>query len=423
MESGAFALGIAYPCEITLLTSEDRKTQIAIQYAHWVYQNLGDVSVFWVHATNAERFRQDYAAIAQACEISNRDNYKADVLALVKDYLEKEHDGRWLMVIDNADDTELFFHQRDQSPDKDVSGSVREQANSLPMPTTRERSASQQRPSSSSRSRERTASHYENTLGRYLPDCAHGTILMTTRNKQAGSRLTKGGPLLPVAEMTENEATELLCRHAQLRSATPEDLSWLSSQLGRLPLALVQAAGFVQENDLTVSEYSDLLEQNEEHFLDLLSEDLGVHGRDSETPDATTRTLFLSFEQIQERNPLAAEILSPMTFFDRQGVPWDFLFTYHANLYGPIPTREIELTKALGVLTAFSLVVRAMDQTYSIHRLVQLATGKWLKKKGMAQHFAENALLIVSQAYAFTPIPTWIISTSVRSFCHTCSPS
>lgn len=89
VESGAFALGIAYPCEITLLTSEDRKTQIAIQYAHWVYQNLGDVSVFWVHATNAERFRQDYAAIAQACEISNRDNYKADVLALVKDYLEK----------------------------------------------------------------------------------------------------------------------------------------------------------------------------------------------------------------------------------------------------------------------------------------------------------------------------------------------
>jgi tetratricopeptide (TPR) repeat protein len=226
---------------------------------------------------------------------------------------------------------------------------------------------------------------------------------MTTRNKQAGSRLTKGGPLLAVGEMTENEATELLCRHAQLRSATPEELSWLSSQLGRLPLALVQAAGFVQENDLTVPEYSHLLAQNEEHFLDLLSEDFGAHGRNSETPDATTRTLFLSFEQIQDRNPLAAEILSLMTFFDRQGVPWDFLSIYQTNLYGSGPTREIELTKALGVLAAFSLIVRAMDQTYSMHRLVQLATWRWLKRKGIAQKFAENALLVVSQVYAFYP--------------------
>ncbi|EAQ84532.1 hypothetical protein CHGG_08546 [Chaetomium globosum CBS 148.51] len=173
--------------------------------------------------------------------------------------------------------------------------------------------------------------------------------------------------------------------------------------VGALPLALVQAAGFVQENDLTVSEYSELLETNEEHFLDLLSEEYGDHGRDPETPDAATRTLFLSFEQIQERNPLAAEILSLMTLFDRQEVPWDFLTTYHTNTYGSRPTQEVELTKALGVLTAFSLIVRAMDQTYSMHRLVQLATWKWLKRKGMAQHFAENALLVVSQAYAFYP--------------------
>lgn len=384
------------------------KTQIAIQYAHWVHQTLGDVSVFWVNATTVERFRQSYAAIAKECQIPRHDDPKKDVLGLVKDWLEREHDGRWLMVIDNADDTELFFRLRDESPDGDASQSDGEETTLLPcqqhrttVARTGERSSSQQRSGSNPRSRKRQVSSYENTLGRYIPDCADGTILVTTRNKQAGLRLTKGGPLLPVGEMTENEATELLSQYAQLRRATFDELSWLSAQLERLPLALVQAAGFVQENDLTVSEYSELLEQNEQHFLDLLSEDFEGHGRDPETPDATTKTLFLSFEQIQGRNPLAAELLSLMTFFDRQGVPWDFLCTYHTNRYGPSQTVEIELTKALGVLSAFSLVVRAMDQTYSMHRLVQLATWKWLKKKGVAQNFAETALLVVSQAYSF----------------------
>ncbi|KAM4061010.1 PIF1 protein [Hirsutella rhossiliensis] len=70
------------------------------------------VSVFWVYASIAERFRQSFNTIAQDCKIPGYDNPKTDVLLLVKRWLEKKDCGRWLLVIDNTDDMELFFNPR-----------------------------------------------------------------------------------------------------------------------------------------------------------------------------------------------------------------------------------------------------------------------------------------------------------------------
>jgi hypothetical protein len=37
------------------------------------------------------------------------DDPKADVLRLVRSWLCDKRNGRWLMVVDNADDTSIFF--------------------------------------------------------------------------------------------------------------------------------------------------------------------------------------------------------------------------------------------------------------------------------------------------------------------------
>jgi len=68
------------------------------------------------------------------------------------------------MVIDNADDMEAFFGQ--QTGPKDG----------------------------------RFSSH-EGNLGRFIPECSRGAILVTTRNLQTGSRLTKGKRLIEVGMM------------------------------------------------------------------------------------------------------------------------------------------------------------------------------------------------------------------------------
>ncbi|KAK4031516.1 hypothetical protein C8A01DRAFT_21269, partial [Parachaetomium inaequale] len=85
-------------------TDQYRKTQIALAYAYWLQRPRPEASVFLVHASNAERFRQAYVYITQECQVPGYDDPKADVLLLVKAWLERKEHGLWLIVIDNADD-------------------------------------------------------------------------------------------------------------------------------------------------------------------------------------------------------------------------------------------------------------------------------------------------------------------------------
>jgi hypothetical protein len=66
------------------------------------------VSAFWVHASNVEQFRQSFAFIAQELQVPGYNDPNVDVVLLVKRWLERKH-GRWLIVIDNVDETYLFI--------------------------------------------------------------------------------------------------------------------------------------------------------------------------------------------------------------------------------------------------------------------------------------------------------------------------
>ncbi|RYO93786.1 hypothetical protein DL763_004271 [Monosporascus cannonballus] len=333
----------------------------------WVdprHEACPDMSVFWVHASNAERFRQAYASIAEECGVPGYDDPNTDVLPLVKRWLEKKDRGRWLMVVDNADDTQLFFGQ----PVGPVNAS--------------------------------TSSH-EGNLGRYLPECSHGAILATTRNLQTGSRLTKGKRPIEVGKMDRGETDQLLRTRLDGVDISPSESTVLSSRLEHLPLALVQAAAFIQENAITVSEYLRLLDKGDQDLMDLLSEEFETDGRDSDAPRAVAETWALSFEQIQRQNTFAGELLSLMSFFDRQAIPPEFLTRYSEQQQGQEPRGELQLTKAIGVLKAFSFVAEDKGHGLDMHRLVQLVTRKWLVKKGTIRQFAEQALSTVSQVYPY----------------------
>jgi hypothetical protein len=310
-----------------------------------------DASVFWVHASSAERFRQAYISIAQKCQVPGYGDPKADVLLLVKSWLEGQDCGRWLMVIDNADDMQVFSQ---------LGG-----------------------------------------LGQCIPECAHGSILVTTRNKEAGSRLTKGRLPIEVKKMDESESRQLLQEKLEDENLDLDDLSMLLSRLEHLPLALAQAAAFIQEKTISISDYLQLLNKSDQNRVDLLSEEFEAVGRDSEAPRAVAETWILSFEQIQRQNAFAAELLSLMSLFDRQAIPIEFLSHYEEQHQHNGPRGEIQLTKALGVLKAFSFVVERKGRSLDMHRLVQLVTQKWLNENGKTKHFAGQALLVVSKLYPF----------------------
>ncbi|KAK3362515.1 hypothetical protein B0T25DRAFT_512714 [Lasiosphaeria hispida] len=181
-----------------------------------------EVSVFWIHASSAERFRQAYASIAQECQAPGYNDPEIDMLILVKKWLEGKDCDRWLMVIDNADDTQVFFGQ----PAEPINTNT-----SCP----------------------------DGSVGRYLPECAHGTILTTTRNKQTDLRLTQGKVPIEIGKMDEDESGQLL----------------------RISL-------------------NELLDKSNQNFVDLPSQEFETTRRHSGTPCAVAETWILSFEQIQQ---------------------------------------------------------------------------------------------------------------------------
>jgi TFIIF-interacting CTD phosphatase-like protein len=62
--------------------------------------------VFWVHASNAARIEQDYRDIADQVRLAGRNDPQADIFKLVHNWLRNEKNGKWLVVLDNADDRE-----------------------------------------------------------------------------------------------------------------------------------------------------------------------------------------------------------------------------------------------------------------------------------------------------------------------------
>jgi tetratricopeptide (TPR) repeat protein len=302
-------------------------------------------------------------AIAEKYQIPGHANPSVDGLALVKVWLEKKDGKQWLMIIDNADDMNLFFPRSTQLTYSSV------------------------------------GSNHEHGLSDYVPECAHGAILITTRNKQLGVKLSKSQCAIEIARMDEDESAHLLrAKHIQ---ATPSELLTLSIRLEHLPLALVQAAAYIHEMSITVAKYLELLGDTDQHMARLLSKEFETVGRDSRAPQAVAQTWMLSFQQIERQQTLASELMSLMSFLDRQEIPARFLFYYTQKKESENLVCDIDVTEALGVLKAFSFISEDKHGSYDMHRLVRLVTRQWLFNCGTTDRFGKDALLVVSDIFPF----------------------
>ena len=265
------------------------------------------------------------------------------------------------MIIDNADDAEMFF-----GPDKNDSQGSRY----VSEPTT------------------------TTTLGQYIPDCCHGTILVTTRNRKAGIKLTRSQGMIQVLEMDELLSIDLVRKTLDVEDIQKDDIRDLVALLDYLPLALVQAAAYIQENSLSVKKYISILKAGNRHVVELLSENFEAFGRDTEIPNAVAATWMISFDHIRRIRPRAAGLLSLMAFLDRLSIPQDFLLDE-----GEDP-RDGAFVKACADLKAFSLITETpAGGNFNVHRLIQMITRKWLYDHGEVELWAGKALQAVSSKY------------------------
>ncbi|KUL81411.1 hypothetical protein ZTR_10225 [Talaromyces verruculosus] len=241
--------------------------------------------VFWIHASNAARLEEGYQRIAAVAEIAGRDDPKTSILPLVYQWLCDESNGHWLMVLDNADDDQIFF----RSDDADGRAS----------------------------------------LVTFLPQAAHGSVLITSRNGLAARNLVgTDGLVIHVQPMNEAESLALLRVRIPDSQSPAEDERALVQALEYIPLAITQAGAYIANRSpfITVSAYLRLFHESESKRIRLLQNEDSIDlWRDPSIRSAVITTWQLSFEEIRRCRPAATDLLALMSMFDRQGIPEDLM--------------------------------------------------------------------------------------------------
>jgi GTPase SAR1 family protein len=272
------------------------KSQLALELAYRTRQKNKDCSVFWIDASNSDGVYHSYASIAQKLDISGWADGKADVKQLVKLHLEGKGVRPCLFIFDNADDIGL---------------------------------------ASSKLSTTKTAGFID-----YVPQSEPCSIVVTTTDKD----ITKEPALqylIELRELTPHGAGIMLGNYltAPVLQNEREEARLLLQELSHLPLAIVQAAAYINTKDMTLRSYRSQLN----------GQKYGVFEQGSEiSEDPVAITLFLSNEQISHEYALAADFLFFAACLDRKDIPLD--------LFEASSHREKE--DAVRILNRYALVTR-----------------------------------------------------------------
>ncbi|GAB1311975.1 hypothetical protein MFIFM68171_02185 [Madurella fahalii] len=373
------------------------KSQLAIEYAYRIRERSPEAWVFWVHASNAARFEQSFRGIAAHVRIPGRHNPKTNIFQLVHDWLGDERNGRWVLILDNLDNARFLTAScvgGDGHP-ADI-----DSTNSQP-------------------------------LIRCLPQCQHGSILVTSRSREAASELVEDRDIIAVDPMDKEDALTLMRRKLS-QHEVGDGMDELATALEYMPLAIAQAAAYISQTwpPYSVLQYLRKFRKSDRQKAGLLSYESGKLRRDASAKNSILITWQISFDHIRDIRPSAADILSLMSFCDRQGIPvsllrgqdgetkrkaeqdekprqsnadgddgavfgWDDSNGDDSDDDDGGSDDEVNDGFKYDIITLqnFSFISTNRDgKSFEMHRLVQLATLEWLEAHGQQNHWRHRFL-------------------------------
>lgn len=271
-------------------------------------------------------------------KLPKRDEPSTDILALVRDWLQNDESGRWLMIIDNADDIKLFYPK---GPD-------------------------------------------ERVLASFLPKCNNGTILVTSRSRDVAERLTGSQKnIFQVSTMDEAQGLHLI-RNKLAVNFENDDAVKLLQALDYIPLAITQAAAYINRRSPreSIESYLEAFQESDQKKNSLLEVDLGDLRRDETVSNSVITTWQVTFEKIRHERPSAANLLSFMSLFDHKGIP-EFALHYYNGKLKHRKDKAVGFEDDLDVLRSYSLVyVTANRGVFELHATVQACTRVWTSSSG-----------------------------------------
>lgn len=359
-----------------------RKSQLAIEHAYRVRNRAPETFVLWLHASSGRRFAASVHDTLQQLKVPGRTDPEASIYRLLRDWLQERKDQpKWLVVLDSADNPRFLVE-----------------------------------PPAGAGSEERCID--------YFPVCEHGALLLTTRSRETVLRVLRPHDIVDVPPLDPEHSCALLEKKLSDESlCNHKELCELSEKLDHMPLALVQAASYISQRAprCSVLRYIEKLSHSDDKQFSLLSRDEGDCRRDRDAKNSVMLTWEISFDHIRQEYPSAADLLSLMSFFDRQAIPEDLLqsrrpsptdaialeplvhlHNHENNLDSNSIVSEIDsedFEDDLRILRSYSLVAVTADSTvFEMHRLVQLASQRWLTHNKQLETWGECFVRILDNA-------------------------
>jgi tetratricopeptide (TPR) repeat protein len=309
--------------------------------------------VFWVHASNTARLEQSFREIADQAKVRGRKDPQANVFKLVHDWLRDKKNGQWLLVLDNADDATVL----------------------LP-PSSSGQTSSEGNGTDGGSSSSRVLSQH---LSTYLPQSTHGSVIVTSRTRRAAIEMVEDSDILTIEPMHDVAAHALLYKKLGDKVDRSHGLDDLATALEYMPLALVQAAAFIRGRAprCSVQQYLADCRKSDKSKTSLLNRAAGHLRRDPEASNSILPTWQISFEHIRSSRRSAADLLSLMSFFDRQGIQEYLLHDLDST------TDDDSFEEDVHTLRDYSFITVTKEaSTFEMHDLVQLAIRTWLEDQG-----------------------------------------
>jgi len=216
--------------------------------------------------------------------------------------------------------------------------------------------------------------------------------------------------------MDVDDAVELLITRANVEATNEKNLvaAKIVTELGRLPLAIEQAAAFIRESSKDIFGYLTSYRRHRQRQ----SHAQASKANRTYYPHSVATTWHMSLEQVEKENTDPLSLLRLLAFLNPDGILTEFLEAGKHGLDGTL--KEIisdndRLNGALGELERFSFIRRQADalkgQRITVHRLLQsvvkdeMSEELWLATVGFVTRLC-NAAFPTSTDYGDLEIRT-----------------
>ena len=338
-------------------------------------------------------------------KIPERRSPKTDIFKLVRDWLRDEKKGKWVLILDNVDDARFLVEAPVTSQETQAGG---------------------------------RGSEFTRSLWTDVPSSQNGSILITTRTRSVALKLVEESDMITVEPMDEGHAIALFKKKLGIQSDR-KDIAELVAALEYMPLAIVQAATYISQRAprCTVLQYIKKFHKSDQRKTSLLNYEAGHLRRDQDAKNSIIITWQISFDYIRETRRTAADMLSLMSFFDRQGIPEALLRNQseHKSESGSKNGNRSGSRKAEGgdgrgnddeetasdwsgdeefendvlILRNYAFISVNVDAaTFEMHGLVQLATRKWLEAHGQLERWKQQYIKNLCSEYPTGNYENWV---------------